>query len=467
VTDSIRRRLEKAEDERLAPYALRSRGATRRHPLEDAGRAIDYRTPFQRDRDRIVYSRAFRRLRHKAHGGILPAYEDHRRNRLTHTLEVAQLARTIARALWLNEDLVEAVALGHDLGQPPFGPAGARALDDWMAGRLDGAGGVGLGDLGGFSRAEHSLRVVDRLEVRYAHPGLNLTDAVREGLYKSGPVAAEREPPAGVRPSCAAPFEAQVVGLADRIATAVGDLDDALQSGALPLAHVERLAAVRHLRTKLGPDYGTRGGKFLRSAAIHRGLMHLLATASVLASERALGRFAERHGVRTHEAFLAVRDSAVRGSEILLPKAALALLEDLEAALDVRVRRGASADRVEGRARRVLHGLLAAYHADPTLLDDHVLLRYKEASGTRFLRDVPRVRLDVALERCRGDARFTRILADHVAAMTDPFALAEHARLLEMGAVPIPSAEQLRRERGSRSGAADGDGCPAVEDRLR
>ena len=467
MTDSIRQRLEKAEDERLAPFALRARGAKRRHPLEDEGRAIDYRTAFQRDRDRIVYSRSFRRLRHKAHGGILPAYEDHRRNRLTHTLEVAQLARTVARALALNEDLVEAIALGHDLGQPPFGPAGLRALDDWMAGRLDGSGGPGLGDLGGFSRSRQSLRVADRLEVRYAHPGLNLTDAVREGLFKSAPDAGSGEAPAGVRAGRAPLFEAQAVALADRIAAALEDLDDALQSGALALAQVERLAAARHLRKKLGPDYGARGGKFLRASAIHRGLVHLLATACVVASERSLARFAERHGVRRHPEFLAVRDEAVRGDEILLPAAALRMLNDLEATLDVRVRRGASAERVEGRARRVLHGLLAAYHADPTLLDDHVLLRYKDASGTRFLRDIPRSRLDVELARCRGDARFARVLADHVAAMTDPYALAEHARLLEMGAVPIPSAEQLRRERDAPSTSVDGESCRPEVDRLR
>ena len=123
----MRQRLERAEDDRLAPWAARAAGVTRRYRIEDDGRAFDYRTQFQRDRDRIVYSRAFRRLRQKAQTGILPAYEDHRRNRLTHTLEVAQLARTIGRALALNEDLIEAVALAHDLGQPPFGPAGERA----------------------------------------------------------------------------------------------------------------------------------------------------------------------------------------------------------------------------------------------------------------------------------------------------------------------------------------------------
>ena len=182
MAESMRRRLERAEEERLAPYAQSSAEATRRHPIEDEGRAFDYRTDFQRDRDRIVYSRAFRRLRQKAQTGILPAYEDHRRNRLTHTLEVTQLARTIGRALSLNEDLVEAVALGHDLGQPPFGPAGEGALDDLMSGRLDGRGGAGLGDLGGFWHAWQGVRVVDRLEKRYDHPGLNLTDIVREGI---------------------------------------------------------------------------------------------------------------------------------------------------------------------------------------------------------------------------------------------------------------------------------------------
>ncbi|HJQ98201.1 MAG TPA: HD domain-containing protein, partial [Candidatus Polarisedimenticolaceae bacterium] len=172
MPESTRKALEREEDRRLAPHALRSADATRQRPLEDDGRAFDYRLAYQRDRDRIVTSRAFRRLRQKAVAGILPAYEDHRRNRLTHTLEVTQVARTIGRALALNEDLIEAIALAHDLGQPPFGPAGERALDDLLAGRLDGRGGPGLGDLGGFSKSEQALRVVDLLEKRYEHPGL-------------------------------------------------------------------------------------------------------------------------------------------------------------------------------------------------------------------------------------------------------------------------------------------------------
>src|SRR5258706_9093532 len=129
MAETMRKSLENGEDARLAPYALRSADATRRFSVEDEGRAFDYRTAYQRDRDRVVYSRAFRRLRQKAVAGILPAYEDHRRNRLTHTLEVTQVARTIGRALALNEDLVEAIALAHDLGQPPVRPTGARPLD--------------------------------------------------------------------------------------------------------------------------------------------------------------------------------------------------------------------------------------------------------------------------------------------------------------------------------------------------
>jgi dGTPase len=450
MSEPMRLRLERAEDARLAPWALRSAGATRRYPLENEGRVFDYRTDFQRDRDRIVYSRAFRRLRQKAQAGILPAYEDHRRNRLTHTLEVAQLARTIGRALRLNEDLIEAIALSHDLGQPPFGPAGERALDDALSGRLDGRGGPGLGDLKGFRRTWQGIRVVDRLEKRYGHPGLNLTDAVREGILKAD--GAGMEPPEaveGVRSGLAPGFEAQVVALADRIASALHDLDDALQANAVDLAQVERLRAVEALRRKLGDLWRQRASRFMKANAIHRGLTHLLVTSAILASEGALERWAGRHGIADPEGFLEARDHAVTWGPIKLPVAALRLLEDLEGFLEAKVRRGAEADRVDGRGRRVLLGLFAAYFADPTLLEDHVLFRYREAAGVRYLRDVPRDAVEAELAgRYRGDPRFARLLGDYLAGMTDAFALTEHARLLEMGAVPIPSAEQLRREGG-------------------
>ena len=433
MPDPMRLRLERAEEQTLAPYALRSASAGRRYPVEDEGRAFDYRTSFQRDRDRIVYSRAFRRLRQKAQVGILPAYEDHRRNRLTHTLEVSQLARTIGRALRLNEDLIEAIALGHDLGQPAFGAAGERVLDEILRGRLDPDVPA---DPEGFSRPLQSLRVVDRIEKRYRHPGLNLTDPVREGILKSAGGETSFAELEGLRAGLPPLFEAQTVSLADRISTALHDLDDALQSGALELGRVERLAAVRRLARKLGVRYARVGGRFMKANAIHRGLVHLLVTSVVLHASRALERFGQRAKVTRREDFERVRDTAVGGGEVALPAAARRMLDEIEALLDGQVRRGRDADRVEARSRAVLAGLFRAYRCEPRLLDDHVLLRYRELAGGRFLRDLPRDRAESEIAtRYRSDVRFARVLADHLASMTDAFALAEHANLLAMGLV--------------------------------
>ena len=439
--------MEKAEAARLAPYALRSAGVARRLPVEDDGRAFDYRTAFQRDRDRVVYSRAFRRLRQKAVTGILPAYEDHRRNRLTHTLEVAQIARTIGRALALNEDLVEAIALAHDLGQPPFGPAGVRALDDLLAGERDGRGGPGLADLGGFDVAWQALRVVDVLEKRYEHPGLNLTDATREGIVKAGvPGRAPAELPDGLRPGLAPAFEVQVVATAARLASALHDLDDALQSGTIDLSEVERLRAVKELKRKLGARYPQRGGRFMKANAIHRGLTHLLVTGAILATQQALAKWQAKHKIASNARFLELRDDAVTGDEVSSGRGGLELVAELDRFLEARVHHRREAEQVDARGRLVMLGLFAAYFVDPSLLDDHVLFRMKDVAGVRYLRDLPRAAREREARAYRSDARFTKLLADHLAAMTDTYALAEHARLLEMGAVPIPSLEQLRRE---------------------
>lgn len=446
MAEPMRRTLERIEDGRLAPYAQRAESATRRHPLENEGRAFDYRTAFQRDRDRIVYSRAFRRLRQKAQAGLLPAYEDHRRNRLTHTLEVTQVARTIGRALALNEDLVEAIALAHDLGQPPFGPAGERALQTLMSGGRDGRGGPALGDLGGFDASWQGLRVVDQLEKRYEHPGLNLTDPVREGILKCGGRVHPAETPEGVRDGLPPRLEQQVVALADRIATALHELDDALQAGAVEPGEVEKLAAVRELKRKLGDRFPRKGGRFMKANLIHRGLTHLLVTGAILGSASTLARWAAREGIDTSARFREREDEILTGGEIGPTASGRRLLEDLEGFLEARVHLGAEADRNEARAWRVVLGLFAAWQADPGLVDDHVLLRYKEVGGVRYWRDLRRDAREDEARRYRADARFARLLADHLAAMTDAYAWSEFRRLLEMGAVPIPSAEQLRRE---------------------
>lgn len=445
---SMRQKLEAEEDGRLAPFAIRSRNATRRCEVESDGRAFDYRTAFQRDRDRIVYSRAFRRLRQKAQTGILPAYEDHRRNRLTHTLEVVQVSRTIGRALDLNEDLIEAIAIGHDLGQPPFGPIGESALDALLSGAFDGRGGPGLGDIGGFYRSWQGLRVIDLLEKRYTHPGLNLTDQVREGILKSGSI--DRTPPEkvdGVRKGVAPSFETQVVVLADRIASSLSDLDDALQAGVIEPAQVERLEAVRELRRKLGQRYPARAGRFMKANAIHRGLTHLLVTGAIIRSGRVLAQWASRHGVTDPGRFAEIDPAAIGGKEIDLPAAPARFLEGIDQFLESRVRTGYEPGRCEARGRRVLLGLFAAYHMDPRLLQDHVLFRYREMAGVRYLRDLrgAEVEHEIAV-RYRRDRRFARVVADYLAGMTDVYAVTEHSRLRDIGAIPIPGVEQLRRE---------------------
>jgi dGTPase len=193
------------EEEMLSPLAARSYPARRVREEEDCG----LRTPFQRDRDRIVHCKAFRRLTHKTQVFVAPE-GDHYRTRLTHTLEVTQVSRTVARALRLNEDLTEAIGLGHDLGHPPFGHIGEAVLDACMRERFGGA----------FRHHEHSLRVVEHLERDGA--GLNLTEQVRDGILgHSGRAPMPRT------------LEGRIVRLLDRVAYINHDIDDALRAGVL------------------------------------------------------------------------------------------------------------------------------------------------------------------------------------------------------------------------------------------
>jgi dGTPase len=213
VSISFRERIERLEEDALSPLAARSYPARRVRPEPDS----DHRTPFQRDRDRIVHSKAFRRLKHKTQVFISPE-GDHYRTRLTHTLEACGIARNVARALGLNEDLTEAIGLGHDLGHPPFGHIGENVLDACVRERYGH----------GFRHNEHSLRVVERIEE------LNLTEHVRDGiLHHTGP-----QPPETL--------EGRIVRVVDRIAYINHDIDDGLRAGVLrfedlPRAEIELL----------------------------------------------------------------------------------------------------------------------------------------------------------------------------------------------------------------------------------
>jgi dGTPase len=212
VADTFLERLDAEEASRFSPLAVRS--------LQTRGRLVaeepcGLRSPFQRDRDRIAHCKAFRRLKHKTQVFVAPE-GDHYRTRLTHTLEAVGISRTVARALRLNEDLTEAIGLGHDLGHPPFGHAGEAALDAALGERFDRS----------FRHNEHSLRVVDVLE--RDGRGLNLTHEVRDGILNhTGPVAPES-------------LEGRIVKLVDRVAYINHDIDDALRAGVLDAGELPR-----------------------------------------------------------------------------------------------------------------------------------------------------------------------------------------------------------------------------------
>jgi len=201
VADDYAARIRAYEEAHLSPLAARSYPADRERDEPDCG----LRTPFQRDRDRIVHSKAFRRLKHKTQVFVAPE-GDHYRTRLTHTLEATQISRTVARALRLNEDLVEAIGLGHDVGHPPFGHIGEAVLDACGRERFGR----------GFRHNEHSLRVVETIEP------LNLTAVVRDGILRHSSGAGEP-----------ATLEGKIVRLVDRIAYINHDIDDAVRAGVL------------------------------------------------------------------------------------------------------------------------------------------------------------------------------------------------------------------------------------------
>jgi dGTPase len=364
------------EDARLAPFGQRSaRSRGRVHPEPEHA----YRSAFQRDRDRIVHSRAFRRLEYKTQ--VFIHHEgDHYRNRLTHTLEGSQIARTIARALRVNEDLAEAVALAHDLGHTPFGHAGERVLDALLDGE------------GGFDHNRQTLRIVDLLEDRYPDfRGLNLTAETREGILKHGafphPVPL---PPATPSPG----LEAQISDASDEIAYLNHDLDDGLRSGLLT---AEQLAPVglwtEARRAALARLHGAGEG-VLRAQTV-RALIDGLVTDWVEASaERLL-----HAGTASADA---VRASAVRlgGFSERVERGR----RELKDFLYRNLYHHPDVVRMTEEAERVIGAVFRAYRADPRQLPEHVHAHFAED----------------------GEAR---AIADYVAGMTDRFARSEAQRL--------------------------------------
>ena len=381
----------------LAPYA--SQAAQSRGRLYPEAESAS-RTAFQRDRDRIVHSTAFRRLKQKTQVFIHDE-GDYYRTRLTHTLEVAQIARSIARTLGLDEDLAEALALAHDLGHPPFGHAGERALDACMA------------PYGGFDHNAQSLRVVTRLERRYAQfDGLNLTWETLEGLVKhNGPLLPAKGKAGLPRAILAyqeqqdlelatyASLEAQVAALADDIAYDTHDIDDGLRAG---LIELDELAGVPLVGACLKEVRAT-WPELERPRAIHETLRRLIGAMVedvVSMTRRNLARFKPacaadvRHAGERLCAFSAQMEEAERA---------------LKAFLQRRVYRHERVVGIMDEAGRLVSELFSRYLAEPDTLPAQWAAEVAGAAP---------------------DARARRT-CDFVAGMTDPFALLEHRRLFD------------------------------------
>jgi len=377
-----------------APYAA---SAVPSRGREHGEAECETRGPFQRDRDRVLHSTAFRRLTYKTQ--VFVFHEgDHYRTRLTHSLEVAQIARAVARQLRLDEDLAEALALAHDLGHSPFGHAGERALDRAMR------------DFGGFDHNAQSLRVVTRLERKYlAFDGLNLTWETLEGLAKhNGPATAANGAVARVASRLAAwrdlelasfpSAEAQVAALADDIAYVAHDIDDGLRAGLLRFEDLAAAPLAGPILSALAA--GEAAGSGRRAHEITRRMIAVMIADLVAESRRRLERLApERPG----DIRAAPRETAAFSDGMARD------IRDLKAFLRARVYRHERVWRVAAGAETIVadlfHRYLGAVQSMPEAW---------RAAGEGL-----------------DDRRRARLIGDFVAGMTDRFALAEHRRLFD------------------------------------
>jgi len=375
--------LEKREEQWLAAYAMRSSQSRGRIYAEDEHA---YRTVYQRDRDRIIHTTAFRRLEYKTQVFVY-SEGDHYRNRLTHSIEVAQIGRTMARALGCNEDLIEAICLSHDLGHPPFGHVGEATLNELMR------------DHGGFDHQRQTYRLVTALEQRYPeHPGLNLTYEVREGVVKHDTdydVVDARE----YLPDEQGTLECQLSNLADEIAYNTSDLDDGLRSGILDSVSVRELTIARLALEGMGE----RQDVDLSNAMLRYRFIRRLVGMEVNDTITATSQNIEQANIR------ALADLRNLGHNVAGYSPAMQQLnKELKSYLFKSFYRHYRVVRMATKAERLLADLFNAYVLQPLQLPPEVQQRVQtQVEGLH------------------------RVVCDYIAGMTDRYAIQEHKRLYD------------------------------------
>lgn len=379
-----REKLEEIETLTLAPYATHAKDSKGRlHPDSEP----DYRTAFQRDRDRILHTTAFRRLEYKTQ--VFINFEgDYYRTRLTHTLEVSQIGRTIARALGANEDLVETIALAHDLGHPPFGHSGESILNTMMK------------DHGGFNHNHHSFRIVTEIEQRYpAFPGLNLTWEVLEGMVKHE-TTYDLSDASAFDPQLRGSLEAQITNVADELAYTAHDLDDGLRSGMIEPDMLSGMGLWEMVTPGLGLEWHQLDD--LTRHEIIRELIGVEVTTMIHDSNLRL----EASGVKTLFELQSLPYNVVGFDEEMRNKN-----KELRDFLYQNMYRQYRVVRMSKKAERVLSELFKAYAQEPTMLP-------------RQFQDLIEIK---GLERT---------LCDYLAGMTDRFAVEEYQKLFDPSLLP-------------------------------
>jgi dGTPase len=381
ATMRTRQQLEHNEHLTLAPWAAKS-AASRGRVYPDP--ESPYRTAFQRDRERVLHTTAFRRLQGKTQVFVVTE-GDYYRTRITHTMEVAQIGRTIARALGANEDLVEGVCLAHDLGHPPFGHSGERVLDTLMRTH------------GGFDHNQRSYQIITQLERRYPeHPGLNLTYEFREGIVKHETEYDAVSAPAEYAPDKLGSIEAQIASIADELAYNCHDLDDGLRAGLLSPDDTRTLKWWHRAHAEARIDSGQAYGDMTRHRVVRR-LISLMTTDLIEETSRRIAGAAPDtiDDIRAHPAVLVGFNDATRQ-----------LNAELKSFLYEKMYFHPRVIRMMKKAERVLVDLFGVYVAEPRMLPE----------GAR---------------RWVGELPLERVVCNYIAGMTDRFALDEHARLFD------------------------------------
>ena len=382
VVVASREELEDREEQWLAPYAMKSRSSKGRQysEPEDA-----FRTVYRRDRDRIIHTSAFRRLEYKTQVFVTHT-GDYYRTRLTHALEVSQIAGSIARALRVNEDLVEVLALAHDIGHPPFGHAGEHLLHEMMQGH------------GGFDHNLQGLRIVDVLEVRYpGFPGLNLTWEVREGINKHRTPYDFPDMQVALDPTLSALLESQIVDLADEIAYDNHDLDDALTSGILKEEDMNALPLWQQAQ-QVVESHGSIEHAEIRKYQMIRTLIHLQLMDLIQATVRRL----EQLQITSVDLVRRAPEPIVAFSETMGR-----LRAPLKQLLWNQFYHHYRVVRMADKAKRCLRALFELYLEKPQLLPNTTRLRIE-----------------------RGEDRH-RVICDYLAGMTDRYCLEEYQKLFD------------------------------------